>query len=200
MSKKFTYAKNWTITNLDGSMHTMGSQRYDIGIYVIYEPNRRQSSVAPSTMVRRQREVTKMFNNGMFKDLSFGPEITVHLVDGLWKEYNEYEEPQKDFVFPKSFTEDIMLYSPNIPQIQTKGKLAFSMYNYDFYVTSYFEDNRFHKEYSITELTSGARIDFIRYKTQLEAIEAGKKLLIEKGEKIVRQNIDNLITLHNERT
>jgi len=69
-----------------GKEHTMLSQQYKVGVYVIYDNNPgQQGNVKPSALSNLQNKLRRDEKSGKITDLVFGPQITVCDDSGLWE-------------------------------------------------------------------------------------------------------------------
>lgn len=84
---KVKYNASHSFTDKEGIKHSMLSQIYAIGIYVIYDNNPAlQGSTTPQSIRKIQTKLRKAEGNGEVSNLEFGLEITVTNDGGQWKE------------------------------------------------------------------------------------------------------------------
>lgn len=84
---KVTYNTYHSFKDKDGKKHTMTSQLYQVGIYVIFDnDSTQQGSLTPQKIRKIQNKLRKYGKAGLISELCFGPEITVSDDSGFWKE------------------------------------------------------------------------------------------------------------------
>lgn len=94
---KVTYNITHSFKDKNGQQHTMTSQLYQTGIYVIFNNDASlQGSSTPLKIKKLQNKLRRDERAGLITDLTFGPKITVSNDSGLWKEAVE-----RDSIFIK---------------------------------------------------------------------------------------------------
>jgi len=86
--KKFKYHTSFRFTDSkDGSKHSFQTQLYKVGVYGIWNNDAgAQSGYVPSALVRMEKQLKKLQDEGKIKDLEFGREIVVSEETGFWEE------------------------------------------------------------------------------------------------------------------
>jgi hypothetical protein len=87
-SKKFKYHTSFRFTDSkDGSKHSFQTQLYKVGVYGIWDNNAgEQGGYVPSGLVKMEKKMKQLQEEGKIKDLEFGREITVSEETGFWEE------------------------------------------------------------------------------------------------------------------
>jgi len=87
-SKKFKYHTSLSFTDSqDGIKHSFQTQLYKVGVYGIWDNNSGgQGGWVPSGIVRMEKQLIKLQDEGKIKDLEFGREIVVSDETGFWEE------------------------------------------------------------------------------------------------------------------
>ena len=87
-SKKFKYHTSLSFTDShNGSKHSFQTQLYQIGVYGIWDNDSGgQGGWVPSGIVRMEKQLKKLQDEGKIKDLVFGREIVVSDETGFWEE------------------------------------------------------------------------------------------------------------------
>lgn len=87
MSKKITYHRSHSFKDTEGVSHSFLTQLYDIGVYGIFDGNpSMQGKFSPAQIVKIEKRISKLAEEGEITDLQFGSLITVQEIDGAWKE------------------------------------------------------------------------------------------------------------------
>lgn len=87
---KVKYHASHSFTDKEGINHSMLSQVYAVGIYVIYDNNPAlQGGATPQAIRKIQTKLRKAEENGEVTNLEFGLEITVTNDGGQWKAVTE---------------------------------------------------------------------------------------------------------------
>ncbi len=90
---KVSYSTYYSFKDKDGQKHSMTSQLYQVGVYLILNNNSSlQASSTPQKMKKVQDKLRKDEVAGRITELVLGPEITVSDDSGLWKEVVSQDE------------------------------------------------------------------------------------------------------------
>lgn len=83
---KVTYYASHSFRSSDGKSHTMITQLYQVGIYVIFDGKPSlQGGMTPQKLSDLQNNLRKDAEKGLITDLKFGQKMTVSDDSGGWK-------------------------------------------------------------------------------------------------------------------
>lgn len=90
---KKTYCTYHSFKDSEGNSHSMASQLYAVGIYIIFDNNPAlQGGSTPQKIIKLQNKLRADEKAGLISELSFGGEITVTDDSGTWERVREVED------------------------------------------------------------------------------------------------------------
>jgi len=180
--KTITYPKSATYT-ADGTMYTVSTQLYQIGVYLVITQGSKtlaQHGMTPKQAKEFFDSLSDAKDVGQLTELYIGESITVQDVGGLWEEFKE------QLVVDSTFITDIILSGNKVENFSRKAKQAFKYYGFQFYVHLNYSGDY----YTVSEYTRGIAVIEKNINTPERAIKAARKEILFHGKDKVTKAIE----------